>query len=88
MSVRTYDPKTPEIFKSGLCSAGCGKEYFTICRYCNLAYCFEHIKLKPHACDTKVPYTVPTREEAGDVLVAYGDEGEDQETPPVNGSHA
>lgn len=63
MSVRTYDPKEAEIFQPGRCSAGCGKEYYSICRFCNLAYCFEHLKTKPHACDTKEEYWVPTFEE-------------------------
>ncbi len=64
MSVRTFDPKTPEIFPSGRCTAGCGKEYHSICRLCNLAYCFEHLKLKPHACDTKWEHKVQTLEES------------------------
>lgn len=70
MSVRIYDPKTPEIFGEALCSQGCGKPYYSICRFCNLAYCFEHLKKSPHACDTKREYIVLTPEE---VLELFSD---------------
>lgn len=51
MSVRTNDPRPPEIFKPALCTAGCGKPYYSICKKCNLAYCFDHLRV-PHACET------------------------------------
>lgn len=51
MSVRTYDPRPIEIFPVPLCSKkNCGKPYSSICKVCNLAYCFDHLKLKPHSC--------------------------------------
>lgn len=51
MSVRTNDPRPPEIFKPALCAigAGCGKPYESICPKCNLAYCVDHLKT-PHGC--------------------------------------
>lgn len=69
MSVRIYDPKTPEIFRPALCTAGCGKEYHSICRLCNLAFCFGHLKLEPHACDTKREYRVLTHDEVVQIFV-------------------
>lgn len=50
MSVRTYDPKPRDIFPPALCTAGCGKPYYSICKKCNLAYCFDHLRL-PHSCE-------------------------------------
>lgn len=52
MSVRTNDPRPAEIFKPALCTAGCGKPYYSICKRCNLAYCFEHLHFGLHACET------------------------------------
>lgn len=64
MSVRTYDPRDAEIFKSGMCSqSDCGKPYYTICKLCNLAYCFEHLKNLPHHCNTRTEFIVLTPEE-------------------------
>lgn len=53
MSVRTYDPKPRDIFPPALCTTGCGKLYHTICKKCNLAYCFEDLPPGRHACETK-----------------------------------
>jgi hypothetical protein len=68
MSVRTFDPKPREIYPTALCTAGCGQEYYSICRHCNLAYCFDHLKLEPHVCDTKSEFFVLTEEEAFEPL--------------------
>lgn len=63
MSVRTNDPRPPEIFKPALCAVGvgCGKPYESICGKCNLAYCSDHLKA-PHACETR-PATRPAAPE-------------------------
>lgn len=69
MSVRTYDPKEPEFFGPGRCSApGCGSVYHTICRLCNLAYCRGHLLARPHSCDTHVEFIVLTEEEVRELL--------------------
>ncbi len=69
MSVRTYDPKEPEIYKHGICtSAGCGQDYFSICKLCNLAYCFRHLKNAPHVCNTGQEFLVLTEDEVLDIF--------------------
>lgn len=61
MSVRTYDPKPRDVFPPALCTAGCGKPYYSICKKCNLAYCFDHLRL-PHACEKYPAAQYPTSE--------------------------
>lgn len=69
MSVRTYDPREAEVFKPGHCSEPqCGKPYYTICGLCNLAYCFDHLKLKPHHCNTHTEFIVLTEDEVMDLF--------------------
>lgn len=84
MSVRTFDPRPPEIFKPALCTAGCGFEYHSICRLCNLAYCFNHLKNLPHACDTKREYLVLEPEEVAELFGEPGtDPVDDPDADPV-----
>ena len=67
MSVRTYDPRSAEIFEPGRCSErGCGLAYYTICGLCNLAYCFGHLK-GIHVCNTRTEFLVLTEEEVEEI---------------------
>jgi hypothetical protein len=69
VSVRTYDPKEPEIYKQGACSSsGCGLDYFSICKLCNLAYCFQHLKNQPHVCNTGREFLVLSEDEVLDIF--------------------
>lgn len=74
MSVRNYDPKEAEIFPTAQCSESlCGKPYHTICRLCNRAFCFAHLKTIPHACDTHVEFLVLTPDEVLELFSPLGD---------------
>ena len=68
MSVRIYDPKQPEIFPDASCSEPlCSTPYKTICRLCNRAFCFAHLRVVPHICDTHVEFIVLTSEEVHEI---------------------
>jgi hypothetical protein len=64
VSVRTYDPREAEVYEGARCSEPpCMRQYHTICRLCNAAFCFDHLKTRPHTCDTHVEFLVLTPEE-------------------------
>ena len=69
MSVRTFDPKEPEVYRLALCSEqGCYVAYHSICRICNRAFCFQHLKIVPHCCDTHQEFLVLTEDEVLDLF--------------------
>lgn len=103
MSMRKYDPKEAEVFPPALCAEpGCGKPYHTICRLCNIAFCYYHLtepfktlaQTKPHRCDTGMQFLVLTEDEVldlfsnGEEMVAHVHAFSDQVVVknPLNGS--
>jgi len=54
VSVRRFDPKTPEVMGIGKCAFGkrrrCLKDWTAWCRGCNLVYCVAHKKPAIHRC--------------------------------------
>ena len=85
MSMRTYDPKEAEAYPPALCGEiGCGKPYYTICRLCNIAFCWDHLtdrldldffkfRAKPHRCDTGMQFLVLTEDEVIDLFSNGGE---------------